>query len=261
MKKLVIILLIGCLMGCSKEDKFDVCSFEDSSTEQSSLGTRLVSIIYNPRYDGCHKEHFIYNSEGQIISTEQTPDRGMIYNVTYENNLVKEVIYSGNSINTHQDSFFYDSNGMLEFVYQFRNNVSNKLVLDKIMTYTYDSENKLSMVSHYSSSVDSLIGIERFYWEDNNIVKVEAYDDLDELLFESSYEYDDKINYRKGLPEHFTNPITWGENNVIFSMVKNPRDQSVNRLDVREFEYEYNLDNYPTFIDRPLAGEMKLFYE
>jgi len=81
------------------------------------------------------------------------------------------------------------------------------------------------------------------------------------LIFEYSYEYDDKINYRKGLPEHFTNPITWGENNVIFSLFKNNRDWSINRLDVREFDYQYNLDNYPILIDRPLAGKIKFIYQ
>ncbi|HKR03525.1 MAG TPA: hypothetical protein VJY62_02740, partial [Bacteroidia bacterium] len=110
-------------------------------------------------------------------------------------------------------------------------------------------------------TIEQCFRIEKYYWDNNNIVKVEECDANEILRYEFFYTFDTMRNYKKNNPIYIEDPINWSENNVI---EMNWNDYvGILELECRPCEstYTYNLDSYPVIIETNSGRKMVLTYE
>ena len=160
-----------------------------------------------------------------------------------------------------RDSILYDPNGNIQAIHNFSINSGENLPLTLIYEFEYNIQNRLSKKSTYFVNIGEYTSIEKFYWLGNNVVRTEYFNGEEELYYEYFYTYDDKLNYKKGLPIHITNPVNWSENNVVQMNYKD----YVGNLDLLcgpcTSEYKYNLDHYPVSIKHNWGRELMLTYD
>lgn len=160
-----------------------------------------------------------------------------------------------------QDSIIYNPTGSIQKVYNFSINAGEDLALTWIYEFDYDSGNKVTQKSTYLVPTKEYTSIEKYYWNKNNIERTDHYNGKGELHYEYFYTYDNKVNYKKGLPLSITDPVSWSENNVT---AMNWKDYYGN-LDLIcrpcVATYKYNLDHYPVEIKYNWGRTLKLTYE
>ena len=193
---------------------FASCTKEDDI--QNTNGTKLISIDYkdgNKTIDSW-KELFSYDN-GVIDKIEDLYSLGTRYQMEYKNNQLQE--YSTYTISddnkAFRDSIAYNQNGTIRAIYNFSINSGVNLPLSWIYEFEYSVQNKVSEKKSYFVDKDEYTSIEKYYWNNNNIEKIEYYNAEEVLRYEFFYLYDNKINYKKGIPIYISDPISWSENN------------------------------------------------
>ncbi len=249
--KIAILIIVLSLTACS----------EDSLIEQST-GTKLISVEYVDD-DRSWIEQYSYSPNDELTKIEEFSPSGKRYELDYQDSLLKEYttyrMDDGKLIS--RDSLIYNSNGTIQAIYSFSSYSEGNLSLSWIYEYDYDNENRVSNRSTYYVNNQKYTREEEYHWKGNNIEKVAHFTDEKELFYEAFYEYDDKKNYKKGVPKHIVDPINWSENNVTKTSYKD----YLGLLDLAcgpcIAEYKYNLDDYPVSIQLNWGREMKLTYE
>lgn len=235
MKKELILFLTICLISCSKDGIYE-----------DSYGKKLISIEYENNNDN-ELENYYYSPDGKLTKIEDFRSTGYRYEFYYENSKLKE--YRTTRINDEQpfykDSIVYNANGTIKAIHHFSLYSDKKL---QISEYDYNSDNQVIKKSIYSVTGQKFTGIEKYFWENCNIVRVENYSGDGKVFFsEEFYKYDDKNNYKKELPTSISQPIYWGKNNIT------EMDWKEYNIIIDAFckpcywEYKYNLDNYPVW--------------
>lgn len=237
------------MFSCSKDE------FEQT------FGTKLVSIDYKDTYDSW-VEDYSYSSNDELIRIEDF-GFGRKYEIEYQNTQMKQfTTYRMDSDKLiFRDSILYNANGTIHAIYNFSINGGQNIPLNWIYEFEYDNDSKVSKKSTYFVKIGAYTSIEKYYWKKDNIERVEYCNGDEQLYYEYFYEYDDKINYQKGLPRAMSDPIRWSDNN----MTEESWNDYVGNLDKIcnpcIGEYIYNLDNYPVSIKYNWGREMKLSYE
>ena len=239
------------ITSCSKSEDFE-----------QSFGTKLVSIEYEANNDSW-TENYSYLSNGELNMIEDFRSLGRRYEIDHQSSILNE--YTTYRIDDEKlifrDSILYNSNGTIQAIHNFSINLGEDLPLSWIYEYEYDNENKVFKKSTYFVRTQKYTSIEKYYWGEDNIKRVEYYNGDEELYYEYFYEYDDKVNYKNDFPTSISDPINWSENNV----TKMNWNDYYGYLDIIcrpcETEYKYNLDDYPVEIEYSWGGILKLKYE
>jgi len=251
MKKTAILFFAIFIFSCSKEKVI----------EQSS-GTKLTSIEYEDENDSWI-ENYSYSPNSELIKIEDFRSLGRRYEIDYQNSKLNE--YTTYRMDEEKlifrDSIIYNSNGTIQAIHNFSINSGEDVPLSWIYEYEYNVENKVSKKSTYFVTTQEYTSVEKYYWNGDNIERVEYYNGDNELYYEYFYKYDDKINYKKDIPINISDPINWSKNNVT---EMNWKDYLGN-LDLIcrpcVVKYKYNLDNYPISIEFNWGRKAKLTYE
>lgn len=250
-KPVLLFLVVGVAVSCSDYLEIFLLS-----------GTRLVSVEYTDEYDKEWTETYTYSSEGRLMSIEDSRLSGRRHEVVYEGSTIKEYLSYGISDGRllFRDSVLYNPDGTIHAVYKFSINSGEGLPLSRIYEFEYDDNEKVVKKSNFFVSTQEYTSEERFYWKGDNIERSEYYYN-DELRHEFFYEYDNAINYKKGMPQHIINPIDWGKHNVKKTDWKDY--SGVLHISCKPCltDYRYNVDGYPTEIRTNWGTNTKLTYD
>jgi len=251
MKKAVIYLFALCFTACLK-DKVVV----------QSEGTKLISIEHLNN-SGSWEVNYFYDTNENLEKIEDLRSLGRRYEITYQNDKVQEIFTSRISDNKpiFRDSMLYNANGNLREIHNFSSNSGAELPLTYIYEFEYDNNERVSKKSTFFVKNETYFSVEKYFWSKKNITRVEHYYGEEKLGYEFFYVYDDKENYKKGLPTSIANPISWSDNNVIQSDLKD----HLGLIDINcspcKTSYKYNKDDYPVLINTNSERAMNLIYE
>lgn len=188
---------------------------------------------------------------------------GRRYEFEYHNDTLKEFttfVIDENKL-VFRDSILYNPNGTIMAIYRFSKNSGTNLPLSWKYEYEYDNDNKVSKKFCSLVSQGKYNSIEKYYWNENNINKVEYFNGDEELYYEFFYEYDDKNNYSLNYPTKISDLINWSENNV----TEMDFTDHAGNYDIAcrpcETNYNYNKDGFPVSIKLDWGRKMKLNYE
>ena len=174
---------------------FVSCS-EESDIVQTN-GTRLVS-IESKFGENTKLENYSYSTSGQLIQIENLNTSRSEFEYR-DDVLLERNIYSivDNQL-VSRDSIAYNSDGTISEIYRYSIYSGLQIPFTSLYEFEHDIQNNMTKVSVFSISNNSYISIRKYYWEGNNVSRVENFNGGGGLLFESFYQYDDKINYKKG---------------------------------------------------------------
>ncbi len=249
MKKPAVVILLSLLLSCDKDG--DIID---------TYGTKLISIHYSDDRSSW-TEKFTYDEFNRLTQVADINKvTGKKYNLEYENGKLfqytKFDIYYDKVVG--RDSMAYNKKGQLEKIYSFTNNSVSSIFAYE---FDYDSLGYLNEKKSFFVELASDTSVEKYFWENGNIVRSEEYHD-GELYYEFFYQYDDKINYKHIIP-YFIDypPIYWSENNITsFSW-----NDYAGNLDIFcgscVTKYNYNLDGYPVKIRETEGRQLDLEYE
>ncbi|WP_340200821.1 hypothetical protein [Ascidiimonas sp. W6] len=191
---------------------FFACSNDDDALIIDSNLLKIKNIAHISTRDTI-QENFYYNEEGLLLAIENfRSGRGTIL-LKYANERFAK--YGCMDIT-------YDSLGRIEKEECIS---SYEMLLIKKKDYQYNSDGKISNIKDFFSeeflallSDDQLSSYKQqeyfLYWENNNVKKVKYY--LNGAFYsEHTYEYDNSINYKSGIPISLKIGAELSENNVI----------------------------------------------
>jgi len=151
--------------------------------------------------------------------------------------------------------------GTIKAIYKFSRNSGNDIPLSFIYEFKYDDQNRVYEKKTYFTASEKYTSIDKYHWSTINIERVEHFNGEGKLYYEYFFTYDDKKNYRKGLPVHIDDPVNWSENNIT---AMNWNDYLGN-LDLIcrpcTRAYQYNLDGFPISVKFNWGLELRLTYE
>lgn len=247
----LILIMVILFNGCLKDDSFII-----------SLGDQLDKISYE---DGGLNwtENFKYFEDGMLNTVESNNSSGKRFEVIYEGVQVSEV--KTFIVNTEtlvfRDEYFYDENGNILLHKNYSINSGDNLPLSRVDSFKYDMSLRVIEQISFSSFRNEVSAVRKFYWNDENIVREEYLDGEDNVRYEYFYQYDDKINYKKGLGTYLHDPLNWSDNNIT-SMNWN---DYVGNLDIYcrpcDNYYSYNDKGLPAIIDNDLGRRLVLTYK
>jgi len=247
MKRIAIFIFTIGFMACSKDELFDI---------------KLVSIDYSED-DRSWSENYTYLPDGKLEKIENFRSLGTRYEMSYQNDRLKEIVIYRIDDNKliFRDSLLYDTDGVIQSIHHFSTNAGEGVPLSTIDEFEYDDAFKVSKKSTYSVRADKYTYVKKYFWKNNNIDKIENYTGEDKLRSEFFFKYDNKVNYKKGLPTSASSPLFWDENNIT-------KSEFIDHLGVIDAscnpcktDYKYNSAGYPIVIEFDYGMKMKLNYE
>ncbi len=177
--------------------------------------------------------------------------------LTYENELLTKISYL-NSIEITNgeiyriDSLIYNSNGQLITYIENRKRNDGLFSASKSEEYSYNIDRLThSQYYYYSATGEKRLGGSNIYcWENQNLTREVNYLDDGQKAIEQVYDYDDKVNYKKGIPQNFQFPSFWSLNNQTKTTL-NEYLIAVEPLcgTICEFSADYNSNDLPISID------------
>lgn len=226
-----------------------------------SEGGTVVSMDHVNRNDSTWTENYIYN-ENNNLSRVNGLNRNRRYTIIEynENNQIDQILqYSkdGDEL-LFRDSLIYDDSNLPVKNYHY--SINNDMELTRIDSVIYNEQNNISAIK-FNHMQDDRVRIEKYKWENENIVNMKKFDEEENLLYEYNYRYDDMRNYKKELPYNFQDYLRRSENNVtwyeyvyhsgpVFALLCNP---CIN-------EYRYNKAGFPVTAETSYGLETKIEY-
>ncbi|MCB0515106.1 MAG: hypothetical protein R2798_08890 [Chitinophagales bacterium] len=254
MNKLYLLLFVSLIVFSCKKD----------TENTNAYGTKLVKMtterIFEEGPSNFYEYVYHYNEKGQIVEIENTDSNGLSYFYVYEGENLIERTWVKNKNNTvyKKDSLeYYAGTNNITIQYYFYYGSNNPLT--HIYYFIYDEQNQMVEKITYEMSEQDTSSIEKYYWENGNIIKNEVYDNKGKLTFEKSMEYDDKKNYQYIYPS--VNPYSKTQNNMLrynWADYLGGVDLDCNPC---QYYYQYNLAGYPLKINFEGESISTLYYE
>jgi hypothetical protein len=224
-----------------------------------SHGTRLESISYKD-HDRTWEEFFDYDSLGRLIKFSSMGLSGYINTMEYENDLVKFIhqIDPEDGHEIEKDSIVYTPSGQTYKSFKIDLKTGRP---ESVHTFEYDTNGQLLSKKWFHIQDSIFFWLEKYFWEDGNIVKQEEYDEKLQLNYEYFFEFDDQVNYEANLLYLPDQPNSWNRNNI----TNMTWADHIGNLDIIctlcNAKYDYNLDGLPVRIRGENGYKMELRYE
>ncbi|WP_116127679.1 hypothetical protein [Lewinella sp. IMCC34183] len=209
------------------------------------------------------KEKYTYSEDGKLVRVDIFWTPGLGQRLSYLNDRVDEIrtyLLNGDIL-VIRDSFAYNNLGQLHLIYRYANNAQAELELNVIHTLHYDTTGKVREQVIVGAQSQRTLVRRNFFWNGNNIERMEYFGDDNDLRYEYFYTYDDKVNYKKGLGIYLNEPVTWTENNVReMDWTDHYGDLDMECKPCISTITSYNKSNLPTGITRGWESDLQLSY-
>lgn len=233
------------------------CSDESLSPNELLLQT----IEYTSQNTNASRtETFIYN-EASLVSEVQESQNGYIYEISYDGSSPVSISQYSDGELFQQDKIIYSETGNIVKIELSTPNDSGDLEAKWIYDYLYDDNDQVIQRTSKFVTTGEDVSLEKYFWSGGVVTKQEVYEQPDVLAHEYSYKYDNKKNYKKGIPTYLIDPLNWSDHNV----TKSEATDYTGLLDLICYEcnndYKYNSDDYPTEIVLGWGTTLTLTYE
>jgi hypothetical protein len=249
MKKLLILFapwISGCWLG--------------NPSTVNSHGTQLMQIAYTGDNEKWTKQYF-YDTDARLIMIEDNRSTGRRVEITYSGErLIQYVTYrlDDNTL-IFRDSILYAAGGLPEKQLHFSINAGPDLPFSWVYEFTYDDHGRLFKRSSYSVRAGKYTSHNTYFWDGDNVERMEYRDAQEELLYEYFYTYDDNPNYLKNIPVY--NPGALSANNAVMTQAIDHYGNLDLICNPCEVKYRYNRDGYPVEAKFKHGVRMLLTYE
>ncbi len=202
------LLFLIIFISCGKDDPTTECP------ECRVLETPLLKMIDFNQFGSVYQERYNYDQDFQLVSISSDYVEGSTIEVVFKNGQLNHYLSSNDNapgVYSRIDSVIYNVDNRIQQI------ITSRGQGDVLQTYeyTYDSSGKLNSRALYFNNFLGAFYYERYEWDGLNIKNIKHYRDQ-ELQYEVDYEYDEKINFRRGLPNCLLQTAeAWSENNVI----------------------------------------------
>lgn len=227
-------------------------------------GTKLIAVEYDYiDRDDDYTEYYKYNEAGQLQEIEEPLKWQRKQLIDYKDGRLHEVKTYETTENQliFRDSIVYNTSGNIDQIFHFSGNAGAGVPLSRICEFEYDSNQKLVQKITYALPSNERLQVEKYYWNGDNIERVEHFHSNGELLYEFFYAYDNRPNYKKDIPTNLEDPITWTANNVTSIDWRDYLGNWDWICRPCESNYQYNLDDYPVKIETNTKVNYTLMYE
>ena len=262
MKTFYLFITIFLFLSCGKDNYAEVLN---------SFGyVQISSIEENPPKNNSRYslETFAYKDNGLVLNSVKMralPSENNVKTYYFNDQDRLQYIAEFDSLFSYilvkQDLFMYNSNGLISEIHEFSVDSAGIQILDRIELFKYNSENKITEVYERSLSTNEEFLTKRYTWEGGNILKVEKYLSTETLFFESSFEYDDKINYKINHPAFIKDPLNQTLNNPISKFSISHINLTTAFCTPCLYTYNYKDDDLPTLIKSGFLDNLFMTYE
>ncbi len=224
-----------------------------------SHGSRLESISSQYRNEKW-EELFDYDSLGRLIRYSAKGSYNSIYTMEYKNDLVNFIhqIDPEDGTEIQKDSIVYTPFGKTDKSFEINLKTGKP---ESVNTFEYDMNGQLLSKKWFHIQDSTFFWLEKYFWEDGNIVKQEEYDEKLQLNYEYFFEFDDQVNYEVNLLYLPDQPNSWNRNNI----TNMTWADHIGNLDIIcticNSKYDYNLDGLPVRIRGENGYKMELRYK
>ncbi len=248
MKKLFFILLALSIVSCEED--------APSLVEIAPPGdfAKVASMSYqlgSPFQSSNWTVTFQYNDDDLLVRTDNDDsiDEYKLFEYNDLNRVIEvKTFYTEQNQLISRDSIVYDSNGLIASIFQFSINGSDEVVLYAENSYSYNGNGKLTNSTLRHIPTGNIWRKRKFFWDQNNISKIEDYSDDDSLDHEWTFKYDNKVSYKFNNPEFLHDELSPSLNNLVESNVVD----HTGILDLACYrctsEYTYNDNHLPLTI-------------
>lgn len=241
----LLLLLILIVSACQKENTFIPLPIPDQ---------QLITIDYlseNRRWS----EDYFYDIYDRLIRVDDLRSTGRRYELSYQEGRLQEVktyVIADNKL-VFRDELTYDNEGRVHKTYNYSINGGATLPLARIHEYRYDNNGLVTEQLTYPPTEDKVARIEKYTWENGNIVNTAHFDGAGNLEYEFLYKYDQSVNYNRYQTYRVNHFTILNQNNITHTeLIKDCTgiiDLYCNPC-ISDFAYDAN--NYP------IAGESLL---
>lgn len=259
MKNIALFLALVLLAACT-EDQIVI------QPPANGAFANILSITYEdirPTSPRTWTDTYEYDAEGALVRYNDLSNipKHQVFHYTGDSQL-QEILTFQTEENQllFRDSLTYNHIGQIEQVHKFRIDPSQNASLTHIENFSYDNNGRLR---HKSTTTPSSPNpsTTRYLWNGGNIRKVDYYSSTGELLYETSYTYDNQVNYRFNFPAYRTDPFNRNHNNVTRSSFTDHTGLIDPICFVCETQYEYNAQGLPIRIEQPGGRVLTIEYE
>lgn len=230
MKVLLSALVISIAIGCAKE--------EISSDYTPTLKVPKIQEIQRDHdcYDDIARVVFIYDSAGELIRIWDEDNQISTY-VIFQDDLLVEM-YRGGGYRMLLKYNEQNQIAEIQDIYPSNQGTSTKY------KYSYNSSHQV-IERTKSTWKGELLNRETYEWLESNGIRVEQFEDNDELIRTRIYNYVDGINALSYDFRNIKDPITWIEGNVVAEEIFNHAENVSPSYRFVETRFEFNELNQP----------------
>lgn len=159
--------------------------------------------------------------------------------------------YIGTNEFVFRDSVVYNLNNKISEIFTYGDHSQGGIYdLFSIKRFYYDNQNRCIRSEYFSrwTNFERPSWYYLYFWDGDNLVQWQNYDEWENLQYKYLYEYDNNPNYMRNHPYFAGYHLSWSKNNVI---KRHPIDYS-GRYDDFCFncvlEHQYNENGLPIFI-------------
>ena len=208
-------------------------------------------------------ELFTYDTEGRLYRHDYTRDkRHTIFKYDSGGRLVSQWTYKSDENKIiFRDSLVYGFSGRISNIYHFSINSGPELPLHSVEILSYSSNGLLERSLTLDARKDKIQYRYDYFWEDNNIVKVEDRNGSNQLRHEWFYTYDTQHNYKLNFPLFIPYLTSQTQNNVVEFSLKDYTGLVDLLCNPCETLWQFNPDGLPVKAEYDWGWTQNIVYE
>lgn len=247
------LFLLSCIalfVGCKNDE--DIAPESEVCEIVNTNGTILKNLIFINEHTplGPNTWSFFYNISGQIDSIGPSHPQQIAKKYYYQSNKIDYLVQTQefDSIVFQRDSFIYDDTDKISERIIYHTGSNGSLELRQSRFYHYNEVGQIIEIQNYFHPNQEITSINKYTWENNNVISSTTHSADNELYVERFYEYGSKLNVWKKIPYYIESPNFLSENNCIKTTIFDYEDTSSGCTPCTvetTSNYTYNLDDYP----------------
>lgn len=254
MKKIILLFVALSIFSCKENDSF---------LPLPNLGDLLTSIEYTGD-DRSWVEDYFYDIEERLIRVDDLRSLGRRYDLIYERERLAEVITHriSDDLLIFRDELEYDEQGRLIKTLNYSINGGETVPLARTNEYTYNEAGAIIQKTTYSANSNIPGQIEKYFWENGNVIRTEHHEDNDDnLSYTFAYEYDQSFNYNRYQTHKTYDFSVWNQNNITRTTLTKDCTGLIDLYcNPCTSYFTYDAANYPIEVEGP-NNTFKLIYK